>query len=80
MMWAATARAPRGPKYYVLPGGTNKNGPTTEVVEPSIGTAGFEPATPATPLQCATGLRHVPKGRKVYAGRGTLNSRRREAP
>ncbi len=27
-----------------------------------IGTAGFEPATPATPLQCATGLRHVPSG------------------
>jgi hypothetical protein len=26
-----------------------------------IGTAGFEPATPATPLQCATGLRHVPE-------------------
>ena len=25
-----------------------------------IGTAGFEPATPATPLQCATGLRYVP--------------------
>ena len=25
-----------------------------------VGTAGFEPATPATPLQCATGLRHVP--------------------
>src|SRR3712207_7176130 len=24
-----------------------------------IGTAGFEPATPATPLQCATGLRYV---------------------
>src|SRR3954454_465196 len=28
-----------------------------------IGTAGFEPATPATPLQCATGLRHVPFSR-----------------
>src|SRR6476661_7691176 len=27
---------------------------------PEIGTAGFEPATPATPLQCATGLRYVP--------------------
>lgn len=26
----------------------------------AVGTAGFEPATPATPLQCATGLRHVP--------------------
>jgi hypothetical protein len=26
-----------------------------------IGTAGFEPATPATPLQCATGLRYVPE-------------------
>jgi hypothetical protein len=25
-----------------------------------VGTAGFEPATPATPLQCATGLRYVP--------------------
>src|SRR5690242_19794258 len=30
----------------------------------SIGTAGFEPATPATPLQCATGLRHVPRRRR----------------
>ena len=29
-----------------------------------IGTAGFEPATPATPLQCATGLRHVPFRRR----------------
>src|SRR5256885_11863278 len=26
-----------------------------------VGTAGFEPATPATPLQCATGLRYVPE-------------------
>ena len=26
----------------------------------TIGTAGFEPATPATPLQCATRLRYVP--------------------
>ena len=35
-----------------------------------IGTAGFEPATPATPLQCATGLRHVPKGAKGIRGPG----------
>ena len=34
-----------------------------------IGTAGFEPATPATPLQCATGLRHVPKHGKLNASR-----------
>ena len=26
----------------------------------SVGATGFEPATPATPLQCATGLRHAP--------------------
>jgi hypothetical protein len=32
-----------------------------ELILLNIGTAGFEPATPATPLQCATGLRHVPK-------------------
>tara|TARA_B100000073_G_scaffold346502_1_gene358060 strand:- start:777 stop:917 length:141 start_codon:yes stop_codon:yes gene_type:complete len=25
-----------------------------------VGATGFEPATPATPLQCATGLRHAP--------------------
>ena len=31
-----------------------------EVGSVPIGTAGFEPATPATPLQCATGLRYVP--------------------
>ena len=30
-----------------------------------VGTAGFEPATPATPLQCATGLRHVPRTGKL---------------
>ena len=25
-----------------------------------VGATGFEPATPATPWQCATGLRHAP--------------------
>lgn len=35
-----------------------------------VGTAGFEPATPATPLQCATGLRHVPKTGKLNASHG----------
>jgi hypothetical protein len=28
----------------------------------SVGTTGFEPATPCTPCKCATGLRYVPKG------------------
>jgi hypothetical protein len=31
-----------------------------------IGTAGFEPATPATPLQCATGLRYVPSNEAEF--------------
>jgi hypothetical protein len=31
-----------------------------------IGTAGFEPATPATPLQCATGLRYVPSSEAEF--------------
>ena len=35
-----------------------------------IGTAGFEPATPATPLQCATGLRHVPNDEGGILARG----------
>ena len=35
-----------------------------------IGTAGFEPATPATPLQCATGLRHVPRTEIIKTSRG----------
>ena len=26
----------------------------------TVGTAGFEPATPSTPRKCATGLRYVP--------------------
>ena len=33
-----------------------------------IGTAGFEPATPATPLQCATGLRYVPEDANCSPG------------
>ena len=31
-----------------------------KVILSSVGATGFEPATPATPLQCATGLRHAP--------------------
>ena len=37
------------------------DGPMARLNPGLIGTAGFEPATPATPLQCATGLRYVPE-------------------
>ena len=34
--------------------------PSRKQGENCVGATGLEPATPATPLQCATGLRHAP--------------------
>ena len=63
----------RSPVRTGYPGMTR--GPTSKLASPlMIGTAGFEPATPATPLQCATGLRHVPKKTdNLPIGEGGLN-------
>ena len=52
-----------------VPGGVKKPGAAFATPGIYVGTAGFEPATPATPLQCATGLRHVPRTEKLNACR-----------
>ena len=49
----------------------------------SVGTTGFEPATPCTPCKCATGLRYVPNfvcsyrkqnGVKIYIRKELINN------
>ena len=34
--------------------------PDSENIVPMVGAAGFEPTTPRTPSECATGLRYAP--------------------
>lgn len=33
-----------------------------DYIVPMVGAAGFEPTTPRTPSECATGLRYAPTG------------------